>query len=63
MTEFQKIRLEYFIKEANKHGWVRLAPGDKDIFQTLTIDTFDKASKLYWEGYKDGEEYERNKKL
>jgi len=31
MTDFEKKRLEYFIKAAKNYDWVRLGPGDVSI--------------------------------
>ena len=35
MTEFQKKRLAYFIKAAKNNDWVRLGPGDDELFKKL----------------------------
>ena len=35
MTEFQKKRLEFFIKAAQKGEWVQLSSGDKELLEEL----------------------------
>lgn len=37
MTEFQKKRLKYFIKAAEKGEWVQLGKGDVEIFGLLAF--------------------------
>lgn len=38
MTEFEKKRLKYFIKAAEKGEWVQLGKGDAEIFMVLLAD-------------------------
>lgn len=45
MDEFDRKRLEYFIKIANDCGYVQLGPGDKLIFN-LAIRTLDAEDEL-----------------
>lgn len=53
MTEFQKKRLEYFIKAAEKGEWIRLGDSDIDFLEYLKNsynNGFDK-------GFEEGIEY------
>lgn len=49
MTDFQKQRLEYFIKAAKKNEYVQLGPGDLELLEMLT-----NLEKEYWKGYGEG---------
>lgn len=54
MTEFQKKRLDYFIKAAKKCEYVQLAPGDLEILE-IQKDLYDRVCEIYWKGWKDCE--------
>ena len=54
MTEFQKKRLEYFIKAAKKCEYVQLAPGDLEILE-IQKDLYERVCNIYWKGWKDAE--------
>lgn len=53
MTEFQKKRLEYFKKSALNYDWIRLGPGDVEIFDEIinqeAVDKFMKENKELFE--------------
>lgn len=48
MTEFQKKRLEYFIKAANNYEWVRLGPDDANWLSDILTQ---KQSSKNWEDH------------
>jgi hypothetical protein len=50
MTDFQKQRIDFFIKCAEKYDYVRLGPGDIDLFKQLIKTKLE----MYTEGYIDG---------
>lgn len=50
MTEFQKKRLAYLIKQAEKCEWIQLGKGDIDIIYSLQNE----AQEGYSRGYHDG---------
>jgi hypothetical protein len=52
MTEFQKQRLEYFIKAAKKSEWVQLSPGDVEALE-INQKLYEKVVNIYWRGWND----------
>jgi hypothetical protein len=53
LTDFQKKRLQYFIKAADNYDWVRLGPGDIELLETLLTAY----ANGHDQGFKEGVEY------
>ena len=54
MTDFQKKRLDYLIKAANKGEWVQLAKGDIEMLE-IQKDLYERVCNIYWKGWEDCE--------
>lgn len=54
MTDFQKKRLDYFIKAATKSEYVQLGPGDIEILE-IQKELYEKVCNIYWKGWEDCE--------
>lgn len=57
MTAFQRKRLDFFIKAAEKNEWVHLGKGDIEVIKTL----MDYNNKNYDNGFQDGRSAELNR--
>ena len=53
MTPFQLKRLDYFKKAATNHDWIRLGPGDVELFEECITNEILRVAEKVMENHKE----------